>query len=78
MDFPKYDGNIHPDEWINELDNYFKIKLGRFDPENNINYVILLVDSTISLPTEINSLEKLHDALKEDISFTVFKNTKYQ
>src|SRR4051794_33494187 len=32
-------------------------------------------DSTISLSTEIDSFEKLRNALKEDISFTVFKNT---
>ena len=26
MDFPKYDGNIHPDEWINDIQSYFEIK----------------------------------------------------
>ena len=33
------------------------------------------MDSTIKLPTGIDNYEKLRNALKEDISFTVFKNT---
>ena len=34
-----------------------------------------LVDSTIKLPTGINNYEKLCNALKEDVSFKIFKNT---
>ncbi|PKY46402.1 hypothetical protein RhiirA4_543302 [Rhizophagus irregularis] len=71
MDLPKYDGNIHPDEWINDLHTYFNIKKGSID----IKIVISLVDSTIKLPTGIDNFEKLRNALKEDISFTIFKNT---
>src|SRR6266498_5568022 len=69
MDFPKYNGNIHPDEWINDL----KIRQVLQDISEKI--AIKLVDSTISLPTGIGSLEDLRNALKKDISFTVFKNT---
>ncbi|POG77826.1 hypothetical protein GLOIN_2v1837314 [Rhizophagus irregularis DAOM 181602=DAOM 197198] len=71
MDLPKYNGNIHPDEWINDLQTYFNIKQNLI----NIDIVISLVDSTIKLPTGIDNIEKLRNALKEDISFTVFKNT---
>ena len=71
MDLPKYDGNIHPEEWINDLQTYFNIKQNSI----NINIVISLVDSTIKLPTGIDNYEKLRNALKDDISFTVFKNT---
>jgi hypothetical protein len=71
MDLPKYNGNIHPDEWINDLQTYFNIKQYLI----NINIAISLVDSTIKLPTGIDNYEKLRNALKEDISFTVFKNT---
>src|SRR4051812_2492887 len=75
MDFPKYNGNIHPDEWINDFQNYliyFKIKEVPY-----VDHVIALslVDSTISLPTGIDSIEKLRNALKGEISFTIFKNT---
>src|SRR6266545_502606 len=38
-------------------------------------YAKSLVDTTINLPTQISNLEELCNALKEDISFTVFKNT---
>jgi hypothetical protein len=74
MDFPKYDGNIHPDEWINDLQKYDYFWRERY----NLSYLemaISLVDSTIKLPTGIDNIEKLRNALKEDISFTVFKNT---
>src|SRR4051812_27093259 len=76
MDFPKYNGNIHPDEWINDFQNYlkyFKIKEALYVSDHVI--ALSLVDSTISLPTRINSIEKLRNALKEEISFTIFKNT---
>src|SRR6185437_10957759 len=36
--------------------------------------MISLVDSTIKLPTGIDGFEKLRSALKENVSFTVFKN----
>ncbi|RGB30000.1 hypothetical protein C1646_712324 [Rhizophagus diaphanus] len=26
MDIPKYDGNIHPDEWINDIQEYLKLR----------------------------------------------------
>src|SRR5438034_5961473 len=42
---------------------------------DHLEIAISLVDHTISLPTGIDSLDKLRNALKEDISFTVFKNT---
>ncbi|EXX68924.1 hypothetical protein RhiirA1_446046 [Rhizophagus irregularis] len=70
MEVPKYDGNIHPDEWINDIQKYFKLK-----NINDVKIAISFVDPIISLPAEIDSLEKLRNALKEDISFTVFKNT---
>ena len=73
MDIPKYDGNIHPDEWMDEVNKYFKLK--KINVNNYLEAVILFVDSSIKLPAEINSFEKLRKALKEDISFTVFKNT---
>ncbi|GES95030.1 hypothetical protein GLOIN_2v1543781 [Rhizophagus clarus] len=73
MDPSKYDGNIHPDEWINDIQKYhniWKIKRKKF-----LNIAISLVDPIIKLPTEINDIEKLRNALKEDISFIIFKNT---
>ncbi|RGB36387.1 hypothetical protein C1646_667036 [Rhizophagus diaphanus] len=71
MDLQKYNGNIHPDEWINDIQTYFNIKQTLI----NINIVTSLVDSTIKLPPGIDNIEKLRNALKENIFFTVFKNT---
>ncbi|CAG8646982.1 8754_t:CDS:2 [Funneliformis caledonium] len=70
MSLPKYDENIHPDEWINDVQNYLYRKGKLY-----LSYVIPLVDLIIKLPTGIDSFEKLRSALKEHLSFTVFKNT---
>ncbi|RIA79735.1 hypothetical protein C1645_840045 [Glomus cerebriforme] len=72
MELQKYDGNIHPDEWINDLQTYFNIKNLLV---NLINIARSLVDPSISLPNEIHDLESFRNALKEDITFTIFKNT---
>src|SRR6266498_3072310 len=74
MDFQKYDGNIHPDEWMNNIKKYSYFWNKRYNL-NSLQMAISLVDSTIKLPDKINSNEELRNALKEDISFTVFKNT---
>jgi hypothetical protein len=74
MDFPKYDGNIHPDEWIRDLQKYDYLWKAKYNL-NYLNIAISLVDSTIKLPTGIDTYEKLSNALKEDISFTMFKNS---
>ncbi|PKB98762.1 hypothetical protein RhiirA5_383686 [Rhizophagus irregularis] len=74
MDVPKYDGNIHPDEWIKDLQKHNFFWKARYNLDY-LNTAISLVDSTIKLPTGIDTYEKLGKALKEDISFTVFKNT---
>ncbi|GBC02565.1 hypothetical protein RclHR1_04690016 [Rhizophagus clarus] len=73
MNFPKYDGNVHPDEWINDIQKYNHIWESHFG--GFLNTAISLVDPTIKLPTEINDIEKLRNSLKENISFTIFKNT---
>ncbi|CAB4388999.1 unnamed protein product [Rhizophagus irregularis] len=78
MDFPKYNGNVHPDEWIKDLQNYLEyyrpIKNSLYE-STRAKFALSLVDSNILLPTEIDSIVKLRNALKEDISFTLFKNT---
>src|SRR2546421_8436442 len=70
MDLQKYDGNIHPDEWINDVITNFN-----HNSSYNFDTAKSLVDSVIKLPDVINTFEELRNALKEDISFTIFKNT---
>jgi hypothetical protein len=73
MDFPKYDGNIHPDEWITDIKKYFKLR--KVNGIDCFEIVMTSVNPIISLPAEADSLEKFCSILREDISFAVFKNT---
>ena len=73
MDLQKYNGNIHPDEWINDIITNFNYN--NKDIVNSFNIAKSLVDPAIKLPAEVDDYEKLRNALEEDISFTVFKNT---
>ncbi|GBC45801.2 hypothetical protein GLOIN_2v1543781 [Rhizophagus irregularis DAOM 181602=DAOM 197198] len=57
MDISKYNGNIHPDEWILDIQKYsymWEKNYGGF-----LNTAISLVDPTIKLPTEIRDIEEL-------------------
>ncbi|CAB4388995.1 unnamed protein product [Rhizophagus irregularis] len=73
MDISKYNGNIHPDEWINDIQKFRYI--WKLDYKEFLKIAISLVDPTIKLPAEISNIEELRNALKENISFAVFKNT---
>src|SRR5438046_2595689 len=73
MEFPKYDGNVHPVEWINDLQKCFKLRQINYD--EYVKIAILLVDPAIELPARINNFEELVNALKKDISFKIFKIT---
>src|SRR5436305_446789 len=73
MDIPKYDGNVHPDEWINDIQKYFKLR--QIIYYDCLEIAKLLISSNIKLPARICNFEELGNALKEDIFFTIFKNT---
>ncbi|EXX76089.1 hypothetical protein RhiirA5_502349 [Rhizophagus irregularis] len=76
MNISKFDGSTHPDDWINDIKKYFDIKQPNKHGDYYLRTAISLVDSNIiSLPAKINSFEELSNALKEDISFTIFKCT---
>ncbi|GBC02566.1 hypothetical protein RclHR1_04690017 [Rhizophagus clarus] len=75
MDLPKYNGNIHPDEWINDIQKYLRLRNNNYTSNDYLEIAKTLVDTNISLPTGIDNFEKLRNALREDISFTIFKNT---
>ncbi|GBB90571.1 hypothetical protein RclHR1_17580002 [Rhizophagus clarus] len=70
--FLRYDGNVHPDEWIKDIQKYYSF----WSNDEILNVAILLVDTfIIKLPSEINDHDELRDALKKDITFTVFKDS---
>ncbi|PKC65572.1 hypothetical protein RhiirA1_460851, partial [Rhizophagus irregularis] len=59
MDFPKYNGNVHPDEWIKDLQNYLEFYKPIEDSNLKLTrakFALSLVDSNILLPTEIDSI----------------------
>ena len=60
MDIQKHDKSIHPDEWINDLITNFH--------HNHDN-------KDIKTSNEVDNYNKLCNALQEDISFTIIKNT---
>ncbi|RIA91132.1 hypothetical protein C1645_131897 [Glomus cerebriforme] len=69
-----YDGNIHPNEWLNQIKTYCFLKQIT-ESKDIIKFAKMMVDSTIYIPSDITSLNELIDVLKADISFTIFKNT---
>ncbi|GBB86650.1 hypothetical protein RclHR1_13010006 [Rhizophagus clarus] len=73
MEFPKYDGNIHPEEWINVIQKYLLLR--KIGEDEGLKIATSFIDFTITLPTEIDSFEQLSDYLKKDVSFKVFRNT---
>ncbi|GBB92853.1 hypothetical protein RclHR1_20680001 [Rhizophagus clarus] len=75
MNLSKYDGNIHPDAWINDVKTYLNHKGHLMNNSRCLMTVKSLIDPTIKLPNGIDSFEKLCNALKEDITFIIFKNT---
>ena len=77
MKLPKYDGSVHPVEWINDIQKCFKLRQINYekDYDEYVKIAILLVDPAIKLPARINNFEELVNALKEDISFKMFKIT---
>src|SRR6266498_2081403 len=77
MDCPKYDGNIHPEEYIKEIRAYCEFK--QITEEHEIlKFSKMMIDPTINLHTEIleiKSCKDLIDVLKEHITFAIFKSS---
>ncbi|RIA85401.1 hypothetical protein C1645_781943 [Glomus cerebriforme] len=73
MEPPIYDGKIHPREFIKKMYLYCNFK--QITSEQDIlKFAIMSIDSTINIPENTTSFDTLINALKEHISFTVFKN----
>jgi len=74
MDLPKYNGTIHPEEWLKQVQTFCYLK--EITNERKILKICkLMIDSTITIPNEINSLDELIKALKSHSTFEIFKNT---
>ncbi|CAB4390737.1 unnamed protein product [Rhizophagus irregularis] len=74
MELPKYNGNIHPEEWLKQVQTHCYLK----GVENEIQILKickLMIDSTIIIPKDINSFDELIKSLKSHTTFTIFKNS---
>ncbi|GBB85836.1 hypothetical protein RclHR1_12290005 [Rhizophagus clarus] len=74
MEPPIYDGKIHPNEYVKKMRIYCNLRQITNEQEI-LKFAIMMIDSTINVPENINSFDTLINALKNHISFTVFKNS---
>ncbi|GBC07022.1 hypothetical protein RclHR1_00720031 [Rhizophagus clarus] len=74
MDLPKYDGNIHPEEWMKQIQTHCYLK-GIESEIQILKICKLMIDFTIIIPKEINSFDKLIKTLKSHTTFSIFKNS---
>ncbi|CAG8551651.1 12973_t:CDS:2 [Funneliformis caledonium] len=74
MELPTYDGNIHPNIWLKQVQAHCFLKQITKD-EEILKFAKLVINPTIDIPKDIATLNELVNALKKDISFTIFKNT---
>src|SRR3954447_6808428 len=66
-----YDGNIHPNEWLKQVQTYCFLK--QIKDGKDIEFAKMMIDSTINIP-KIASLDELVNALQNDVSFEIFKH----
>ena len=74
MGIPKYSGTTHPEEWLKQVQACCYLK--QITNEQKILKICkLMIDSTITIPNEINSFSELIKALKSHTTFNIFKNS---
>jgi hypothetical protein len=78
---PKYDGNIHPNEWLRQIKAKCSIHIN-YDSYSNIEYMILevaklLVDPTINV-NDVKSNDQLITTLKNNFLFKIFLKSNKQ
>jgi len=71
---PKYNGTIHPEEWLKQIQTLCYLK-GIENEQKIFKICKLMIDSTITIPNEINSLGELIKALKSHSTFKIYKDT---
>jgi len=77
MDPPRYDGTIHPDEWIKQIRTFCYFKQITSEQEI-VKFCKSMIHSTINIGNdtdEIDTFTSLSDALKSHITFKILKDT---
>src|SRR6266496_3758352 len=74
MDPPKYNGTIHPEEWMQQVKTFCCYNTIHV---NKIYFYKQLVHPAIKIPSieNISTLNELLDALKAHVSFDIFKKS---
>lgn len=73
MNITKYDGIVHPEEWIKKVQTICLIN--NFRQEIDILKLCKLnIDPPIPIPNEINTLKELAKALKTHSTFEIYKS----
>src|SRR2546429_2609238 len=72
MDLPKYTGVIHPEEWLKQIQTCCYLK-EITDEQKILKICKFKIDSSINIPDEIDTLDKLIKTLKSHLTFTIFK-----
>ncbi|GBC08605.1 hypothetical protein RclHR1_08250002 [Rhizophagus clarus] len=73
MEPPKYDGTIHPEEWIRQILLFCHLKQITTDQEI-LKICKLVIDPKINVSHHINTIDELIKALKQDIFFIISKD----
>jgi hypothetical protein len=73
MEIPIYNGTVHPDEWLNQVQTRCLINNIRNDKEI-LKLCKLNISLSITFPNEINTLDELSKALKAHPTFVIYKN----
>jgi len=72
-DIPKYDGTVHPEAWIKDVQA--KCLISNLRQERDILKMCKLnIALSINFPNDINNLNELIKALKEHPTFEIYKN----
>src|SRR6266540_5204978 len=74
MDPPRFNGTKHPRMWIKQIRSFCYLKQIKNEKEI-LEFCIGMVDVPINNPEKFKTLNHLEEALKSNISFTVFKNS---
>ncbi|RIA88544.1 hypothetical protein C1645_826180 [Glomus cerebriforme] len=77
MNPPRYDGTIHPDEWIKQIRVFCYFKQITNEQEI-VKFCKSMIHSTININNdseEINTFNSLSDALRSHITFKILKDT---
>ncbi|PKK67433.1 hypothetical protein RhiirC2_570999 [Rhizophagus irregularis] len=73
MEPRKYDGTIHPEEWIKQIQLFCYLRQITTDQEI-LKICKLVIDPKINISHNINTIDELIKALKQDIFFIISKD----